>query len=181
MRLAIIVSMKDKKILIHTALNIEARPFIGSLKLQKIAKNIWANDTILLTISGIGVNNVEKSLPQVFQNYTCKKAINIGIAGCVDPTIPIGSLFCTNQHLEDIPYASLTSVTKPAICTLGITTTLVDMEAQTFEHIVQRYLEKDAIFIFKVVSDNLSNTIPSRQFVAELIQKNLTKVSKYVL
>jgi hypothetical protein len=172
--------MKIKNTLICCAFLVEAKPLIGALKLQKIAPNIYENDSTLLVICGIGFENTRQTLSEIFRSYSFEKALNVGIAGCSDKTIPLGSLFCTTHELESIEKTTLKSYEKPVTCKEDVRTTLVDMEADIFMQECEKYLKKENIYIFKVVSDYLESTIPSKSFVNSLIQKNIKKVKKYV-
>jgi hypothetical protein len=172
--------MIKKKTLISCAFSTEAKPLIGELKLQKNTSNTYENNSILLVICGIGFENTKKTLSEIFRSYTFEKALNIGIAGCSDETIPIGSLFCTTHELECIEKTTLKSYEKPVTCKEDVSTTLVDMEADIFMQMCEKYLKKENIYIFKVVSDYLESTIPNKSFVNSLIQKNIKKVKKYV-
>jgi nucleoside phosphorylase len=82
------------KTLIHTALLCEAQPIIQYLKLlkNKDVPNMYENETHILMVSGIGKTATLKALTPIFNNYPVKKAINIGIAGCQDNTLAIGTL-----------------------------------------------------------------------------------------
>ncbi len=170
--------MRKKRTLIHFALLTEAKPFIGSLKLHKISDGIYENDTLLLVVSGMGKVKTTAVLKAIFCEYAFEKAINIGIAGCSEPEVALGTLFCTNRELDDVPFASLQSFEKPVTCKENITTMLVDMEADTFLEIARLHV-KD-IFVFKIVSDYLSSTIPTKEFVTNLMQKNIKKIVQYV-
>lgn len=157
--------------LIHTALYYEAHPLIETYKLEKIInKKEYKNDKIVLIISGIGENNTQKALESAYKKYNIKQAINIGIAGCKDKSIPLGTLFCTNKNLPNIPQATITTVEKP---TNTINTTLVDMESRAFFLTCK---EKNINFyILKVVSDYLDDTIPPKSFVINLIRDSLNQ------
>ena len=108
-------------------------------------------------------------------HYNIKKAFNIGIAGCNDLQVTIGSLFCTNQKLQNFTYLQL--ITRNEITTHSkcIESTLYDMEAEYFQDIVSKKLDKDSIFIFKIVSDHLSKKRLEKDFIKKIIasQKNL--------
>lgn len=174
------------KTLIHCALLCEAQALINYYKLSQHRTNptqathikIYSNDTLLIVISGIGKINTQNTLEYIFKNYQISKAINLGIAGCVDKNIKIGSLFCTNKKLENISHASITTL--DTICTNKnqISSILVDMESQYFEEIVSSFLEE--IYIIKVVSDHLEEQIPKKSFVIQLIQ-NTFKEWKHLL
>lgn len=170
--------MKNVETLIHCALLAEAKPIIGHFKLKKLQQNTYVNKDILLVVSGMGLENTKQVLGAILQEYSFKKAINIGIAGCIDKNLSIGSLFCTNKKLEDIPFETLTSFEKPVTCKEDVKSTLVDMEAEAFLHVSSLHV-KD-IYVFKVVSDYLSDKIPTKAFVNSLIQKNIKRIEKYV-
>lgn len=162
-------------ILIHTALLCEAQSFIEFYKLKKINSKTYSNDKIVILISGIGKQNTIKELSNVFLYYNIKKAFNIGIAGCNDIQVPIGSIFCTNQKISNFSYLPL--ITKDEITTDSKykESTLYDMEAKYFEDIVSKKLNKDSIFIFKIVSDHLSKERLAKDFIKKIISshKNL--------
>jgi len=170
-------------ILIHCALLSEAQYIIEKEKLKLKQKNpkVYLNDKIVLVVSNVGKNNTITALEFIYQNYKISKAINIGIAGCNDKSIEIGALFCTNHHLENIPYMQLQTVHSPQLLTLNSSfLTLFDMEGRYFIEISNKYLEKKDIFVFKVVSDHLDDTIPSKEFVKQLIKKNIKSIEKWI-
>lgn len=155
--------------LIHTALLCEAQPIIETYKLTKVInKKEYKNEKILLIVSGIGEAKTSAVLQHILTTRPIQKAINIGIAGCKDKNIPIGSLFCANKKLKTIPHATITTVQSP---TKEIFTTLVDMEASAFFFTCK---DKNIdFFILKVVSDYLDDTIPKKSFVTKLIRDTL--------
>ena len=166
-------------ILIHTALLCEAQSFIEHYKLKKTnsSPKIYKNETLLVCISGIGAEKTDLALEYIYENYSIHKAFNIGIAGCNNRTISIGSLYCTNHILDGID--SLPLITSDTVVTKSLEkkTTLYDMEAQYFLEKSLKYLEKKNIYIFKIVSDYLSKEILSKDYIKRLItkQNNLHK------
>lgn len=160
-------------ILIHTALLCEAQSFIEYYKLKKTNSypKIYANDSLIICISGVGEENTIKALEYVFKNYKITKAFNIGIASCNDTNITIGSLFCTNQKLQEIQTLPLITSNIAVTNSQEKQTTLFDMEGSFFENICLNYLTKENIFIFKVVSDYLNDEILPKDFVKSLIHK----------
>lgn len=176
------------KTLIHCALLSEAQTFINFLKLIQnnniqnlpIGTKIYEDkdEKILLLVSGIGKEKTIESLEFVYNNYNITKAINIGIAGCSDSSIKIGTLFCTNKLLKEINFASITTVDKPLETDEDLETLLVDMEAKYFLEISKKYC--DNYFIFKVVSDHLDIEIPKKSFVISLIQNVYPKIKIYL-
>lgn len=169
-------------ILIHVALKQEAKPIIEYFNLQCIQTKpykIYQKEDIILVVCGMGKQNT-LHVREVFEKYEISKAINVGIAGCKDKNIEIGSLFCTNQKLNFIKHESLTTVNEPLDDEKSLNTTLVDMEAQSFISICKEFLDIKDIYILKVVSDHLDTTIPKKEFVWKIIEKNLKNISKVV-
>ncbi len=175
------------KILIHTALLSEAQAIIKFLNLkqditaQKLPNDskLYTNDTTLLIVSGIGKTNTLDALTFIFNEYEISKAINIGIAGCGDSSIKIGTLFCTNKLFPNINFAPITTVDEPLDSDEDLETLLVDMEAKYFLQAAKEHL-KD-ITILKVVSDHLETQIPKEAFVIELVQNSLPQWKKLLL
>ncbi|MDR2081257.1 MAG: nucleoside phosphorylase [Campylobacteraceae bacterium] len=167
------------KTLIHTALTAEAKPIIGYFHLickNKIPFNIYANDDTALVVSGIGAQKTKEALAFAFTLFSARRAINIGIAGCVDKNIKTGSLFCATHKNLSIPYAALTSHECGVKDGSSINSYLADMEGEAFLEAAQN-VEK---YIFKVVSDHLDTTIPTKAKVGALIQKTIPLWSVYV-
>jgi len=168
--------------LIHTALQSEAQSIIEKYKLKLLLNynlKIYSNDKVVLLISGMGKVKTLESLEIVFAKFKIQKAINIGISGCSDKNIAIGSLFCTNQKLTDIKHIALKTVDTPQTAK-KIKSLLFDMEGKYFEEYALRFLDKRDIYIFKVVSDYLDDTIPSKEFVKQLINKNIKSIEKWI-
>lgn len=163
------------KTLIHTALLCEAQPLIQSLKLikNKIVPNIYENETYILVVSGIGKRATLQALETIFKTYCVHKALNIGIAGCKEESIAIGTLCCSTHHFNNIRFATLSTFDAAVEDKKSVETTLVDMEFHSFMQICQEHLPKEQIFCFKIVSDYLSATLPSKQFVTSIIQQNI--------
>jgi len=157
-------------ILIHCALLSEAIYLIEKYKLTKTnsTPKIYLNDKIILIVSNIGKENTIVSLEYIFNRYTISKAYNIGIAGTIDKNIALGTLFCTNHILTDIPNLPLITVQQPQKG--GKKNYLYDMEGKYFEEICLKYLGHNNIFIFKIVSDYLDGKKLSKEFVKQLIK-----------
>ena len=159
-------------ILIHTALLCEAQTFIEFFKLKKINSipKIYSNNKYLVLVGGVGKENTISSLEYIFHNYKISKAINIGIAGVSDKSIEIGELFCCNHKPSNINWLPLKTVNKIQTKFEEKEISLYDMEASYFIEISSKILDKKDIFIFKVVSDYLSNRILSKDFIKGLIK-----------
>ncbi|MDR1975767.1 MAG: nucleoside phosphorylase [Campylobacteraceae bacterium] len=164
--------------LIHTALIAEAKPIIGYFGLKCTRRrpfNIYQKEGIVLIASGVGAQKTKEALKYALELFRAQRLINIGIAGCADKDIKIGSLFCATHKDLDIPYASLCACAAPVSSAKDISSTLVDMESGAF--LQSGDVEK---YIFKVVSDYLEDETPSKAKVGALIQKTIPMWSRYV-
>lgn len=158
--------------LIHTALMCEAQPIIEYFKLKPFQKQpykIYQNENIILVVSGIGKEKTIGCLDDIIKQYKFNKAINVGIAGCKDKMVEIGSFY----KIEDKTF--LTTVDSPLDDLDKLDTLLVDMEAKYFVDIVKSVVSMENIDIFKIVSDHLDKAIPKKSFVTMLIKDNLGK------
>jgi len=170
-------------ILIHTALKYEAKPLIEKFRLRCIQTKpfkIYIKDDIILAVCGMGAKNT-LHVKRIFENYKINKAFNIGIAGCKDTSVKIGSLFTCKKNIFHVDYASLTSVNKSLGSNENLKTMLVDMEAEMFLHVSKKHLHVDDIYILKIVSDHLDTTIPKKEFVWKIIEKNLKIISAIII
>lgn len=169
-------------ILIYTALLCEAQCFIERYKLKKINSKpkIYTNNKIIICIGGVGKENTFNSLNYIFNNFTIKKAYNIGIAGINNKNIKIGSLFCTTANIKDIPYLQLTTVDKPQVKTTAKEISLYDMEGKYFLEICLKYLTNNNIFILKIVSDHLDLFKLSKDEIKKLIYNNFNIMYLYL-
>ncbi len=168
--------------LIHVALKHEAKPIIEYFKLQCIQTKpykVYKKDNIILVVMGMGEKNT-LHIKDIFKQHEIKKAVNIGIVGCKNRDIAIGSIFCTSHQLKFIEYETLTTVDAPLDNEKNLKTTLVDMEAKYFISICKEFLDIKDIYILKVVSDYLDISIPKKEFVWKIIEKNLKNISKIV-
>ncbi len=159
-------------ILLHTALLCEAQIFIELFKLKKINSNpkIYSNNKYLVLIGGVGKDNTINSLEYIFKNHKISKAINIGTAGTSDKSIQIGELFCCNHKLNNIKWLPLKTVDKPQIKIDSQKNILYDMEGSYFLNTSLKFLEQKNIFIFKIISDYLSDEALPKDFIKGLIK-----------
>ncbi len=172
----------NKKTLINIALFSEAKPIIEYFKMQCLQKKpyrIYGKSNLIVLVGGMGKKN-SLHVEDIFKSYDIKRAINIGIAGCKNEEIEIGSLFCTNRQLDDVDFATLSSASEPLGNKDMLNTTLVDMEAWSFLHVSKKYLKPKDIFVFKIVSDYLDKTIPKKEFVEKIIKNSIKRLEKYI-
>ena len=168
-------------ILLHTALKCEAQALIEHYKLEKIKNEfvIYKKNNIVLTISGIGKNNTRKSLENIFSIYKITKAINIGIVGCSNKKINKGSFFSTNEYPKNIKKMNLITVKKSQTNNTK-KNCLYDMEAKYFNNTCSKNINENYIYVFKVVSDWLDDTILPKDFVKQLIKQNIKRIERYI-
>lgn len=168
-------------ILLHSALQCEAQCIIEKYKLKKTNSNpkIYSNETLLVLIGGVGKENTLKNLNYIFKNYTISKAINLGIAGCSDQNTPIGAIFSCFNQLPNLEYKKLITVDTAQIINYN-DNSLYDMEGSYFLEVLEKYLDKDNINIYKVVSDHLNDTQLNKDHVKYLMYKNIKEVLKNI-
>lgn len=166
-------------VLIHCAMLCEAQAFIEYYKLDIIQKKkLFGNDRLMVYVSGIGKNNLS-GLKEILQTYTITKAINIGIAGTNDTFLELGSLVSATKN-NTIVYRDLKTVDTPQTTNDGTSSMVYDMEGEYFFDITEKYISEDNIYIFKVISDHLDDTILPKDSIKKMIQKNIKKIDEYI-
>lgn len=171
---------KTTKTLIHTALFAEAKPIVRHFGLKCVSKmpfNVYENEKIVLVVSGIGAENTAKALKFIFESRSITKAINVGIAGCKDKNVALGTLFCATHQNLDIPYATLSTFKNPVNDREIIDTLLADQEGEVF---LKNILPNIETYIFKIVSDHLDPSSLTKEKAINFIQKTIPFWSKYV-
>lgn len=176
------------KTLIHCTSLSQSQSFINFLNLKQnnTVKNLPngvkifedENTKYLLVVSKTGKENILETLGFIYKNYTITKALNIGIAGCSDGSVKIGTLFCTNKLLFGINFGSLTTVDTPLETDENLETLLVDTEAKYFLEASKENCKE--LYVFKVVSDYLETKDLKNEFIESLIQNVYSKIEKYI-
>ena len=165
---------------IVTALQSEANPIIEFLNLTKVENNIYSNHESKLIISGIGKIN---SAIAVTQLKPTGKIINIGICGST--ISEVGRLHTIKKiidkssqkvvHVKD-EGETLTCVDKPQNNPNEFKNTLIDMESFGFYTASKKFVAKENIELYKIVSDKISDTILTPKEVHALIYPHLEKL-----
>jgi len=167
---------------IVTALKSEAKPIIEFLKLQKIDDKkfqIFSNEDTTLIISNIG--KINSAIATTYLNPTSEdNIINIGICGATDKKVStlhkIKKIIDKSSqkviHLKDNG-ESLTCVDTPQNSPNDFKNQLIDMESFGFYLSAKKFVNKENIQIFKIVSDKISDTILTPQEVEKLIKPHL--------
>ena len=173
---------------IFTALKPEAQAFVDKYKLKKEKFNnytIYLNDTIILIITGIGIQNMKKACEFIIQKYKPHQDdlfLNIGICASrennsIGTLVGIGRLhyknlnFLVNNHFKN----SLTCLEFEA---RDNTYPLVDMESYGFYDSI--YNKYNNIYIFKVVSDHFEPENVTKEHTKSLIFNAIDNVFKKI-
>lgn len=178
---------------LFSALPCEAKPIVSHFKLKKNLAiqpfEIYSNDHIVLTVTGIGKSAMAAGVAFTQALFSAKNLpvmLNIGIAG--HRNHPVGSVFLADKITDSdtgrrfyppiafsppCPTQNLTTFAKPQneYPQAG----LCDMEASAFCEIATRFTCAELAQCLKIVSDNTSattqNITPSR--VSDLIETQL--------
>jgi hypothetical protein len=57
---------------------------------------------------------------------------------------------------------------------------MYDMEGEYFFNICKKYLNEEDIYIFKVISDHLDDTILPKDTIKNMIHKNIKIIDEYI-
>ncbi|MCF6202417.1 MAG: hypothetical protein L3J59_01935 [Methylococcaceae bacterium] len=183
---------------IFTALECEAKPLIKQFELKK--ENIthpfpiYKNDSILLTISGVGKVAIAGAVAYtqaIFQPQFPPILINIGIAG--HKYEPIGEILLASKIVDKDSgkrfYPQLIGTNLPKVgevqssskpCTEYSANYMNDMEASAFYETAIRFSSNELIHSIKVISDNEQTTIESinAKKVSQLVINQLTQIEQ---
>lgn len=159
------------KILIHTTTLAEAKPLIDYFELNQSSQNVYENDKIVLILSGLDENLISNSLEKIFQTHEIIKAFDLSIASCIDGSIKLGTLFCTNKFLKNINFAPITTLDTFDEST-QIDTLIADKQAKYFSNICKEKI-KD-YYVLKIVGDYFDEEITEEK-IFELIKNSIEK------
>ncbi len=175
---------------IITALHAEAAPIIEKYNLQKAPNHpfpYYTSDTLTLLVSGMEPLNSAIATTWYLSTQTKpEKLVNIGIcaSGRKEEKIgicysvrkiidaPSGKVWHLPQKALHLPQAGITTYAAPQN-NMSAKTELADMESSGFYTAATKFLPKEAIALFKIVSDHGTAEIPTSKFVHELISRNL--------
>lgn len=183
---------------IYTALECEAKPLIKQFELKKESFNhpfpIYKNDSIVLTISGIGKVAMAGAVAYsqaIFQPQHSPLLINIGIAG--HKTEAIGEIVLASKIVDKDSgkrfYPQLIGnnlpktdevLTSSRPCTEYSASYMNDMEASAFYEMAVRFNTNELIHSIKIISDNEQTTIESinAKKVSQLISNHLPQIEQ---
>jgi hypothetical protein len=181
-------TVKSPVTLIHTALLSEAQPIIDALDLRQYDTRpyrIFRGSDVVLVTSGVGAENTRRALRSVLESLNVDVAVNVGIAGCSDAAIPIGSLFVESAREAHpfpdlLPSLPLISFDEPVRHLDSPESVLVDMEAAAFREVVDPVLTEGEGVVIKVVSDHLSDAVLPKKQIRRLMEENLRWIPLFI-
>ena len=181
--------MRSSKTIFTTSLLAEAQPLIERYDLKIIAKKpfkIYQNGSISLIVSGIGkINSAIATTFLAKESENPPLIVNIGICSSTDISklhkfYSIKSVidFATSKKfMIESSGESLVTVDKAVSKKeLHLPCSLIDMEASGFLLSAKIFTSIENIKIFKIVSDCLDDSIPSKEFVYNLIKENISNI-----
>lgn len=183
------------------ALAIEAKVFIERFRLKKVSDKpeIYANSRYVAVITGVGSLAISHTLGYIFGKFEDeidKNTIFVNIGTASSASNKIGSIFLVNACSKEgekrsfypdiftnigLPLSPLLSL-KRAINAKesakdGV---LYDMEGYGFCSAANSYLQTHQYQLIKVVSDNLSDNLFSKEFVYGLFRQNLPLIESFL-
>ena len=180
------------------ATNSEARPIVNfyNLKKKKTIANfvIYKNNSISLTVSGIGKINTSMGITHTFHEFNQQKNniwINLGIAG--HKKEKIGNIFLIDKITDDetkktiYPFIFDNCKIKQKSCitynmaNFNYTNDLSDMEVSGFFFACEKYSTKELIHSLKIISDNEKEKInfSDKEIINCLILKKINKIDLF--
>lgn len=185
---------------ICSSMYLEAEPFIKKLNLKKDINHtkfqVFKNDKVTLLICGVGKIKSAIALTYLLSKSTLSSAdllINIGICGCRDTTIPLGSLFLCNKIIDnDTKHTFYPDIlfkhnfNESSIETTSLlnknpkyfSSKLIDMESSSIYEAASTFLQPHQIMFIKIVSDYLDTTTVTKDFISKLIFSHSTEIIK---
>jgi hypothetical protein len=174
---------------------IEATPLIKRLNLKKINSkfDIYISSEFVLCISGVGRLNSAIASTHILSVYNIDMIINFGIAGSKEERV--GDIYLINKisdsllnkdfypdillrhNLKECDIATYDSAIS---CSDSICSTLVDMECSSYYFASSKILPPHKIMAIKIVSDNLTPQIITKEYVQNLIEKRLDDVVDFL-
>jgi len=183
------------------ALAIEARVFIDRFGLKKISNRpeVYVSSRYVLAITGVGSLAVSNTLGYIvgkFENEIDKNSVFVNIGTASSASMPIGSLFLINACSKegekksfypdiftktDIALSSLLSLDLPINAKESAKDgVLYDMEGYGFCSAANSYLQTHQYQLIKIVSDNLSDNLFSKEFIYGLFTERLSFIENFL-
>lgn len=190
--------MTKPNLYFYAALECEAKPLIKHFGLTRLNANhpfsIYKNETIVLTISGIGKMAMAAAVAYtqaMIPSHTHPVLINVGIAG--HKSHPLGDLFLATKITDSesgrrfypqligkywLETEPLQTASIP--CTEYSTNAMHDMEASAFYEVAIKFSSSELIHSLKVISDNSLSSIKAihPKQVSEWIFNHLSQIEQ---
>jgi hypothetical protein len=172
--------------LLHFALRAEAQSFLDFFRFTSSQNDVnapfklFGNDDIVIVISGIGAQKTTEALHFTLQRHSIDAVYNIGIVGCDDTSVPIGTLFSYLPYAPQSAKPPVVSVSAPQTKKTRRETTLYDMELEAFYSTLQEKIDPKRLGAFKIVSDHLKADIPSKAYVKALVGDHRDTILKAI-
>lgn len=191
-------------VLLHTALQPEAKPLIAAGRLKKVSLHgsfeLFSNAQIHLVVSGAGSIRSTAALAAIstrlFPETRNFHIINIGIAGASN-SLNVGQLCSVIKCIDRITaheYFPDLILQQPGIERILEThafpvrdesqiidpTHIVDMEGSAAFETGRMFASSSRVQSFKVVSDHFTQPLPNKQYICDLIESVTEELFAYV-
>jgi len=192
-------------IYILTALRPEADGLIKQYQLKKVKDKpfeVFSSEKMKLVVSGVGKINAAAATSYILSdsdiNYNHEDFfLNFGICGTLKKELTVGEMFLCNKVLDyetkecffsyilleyDLEEETIQSIDH-LHQKFDFLEALVDMEASSAFKISSKFLNTHQIYVVKIVSDlayKKNNEKLSKQFVLEIVDKNINKVVDFI-
>lgn len=185
------------QVLIITALQSEARPFVDHYGLKKETLQrglfIFEGEKISCFTTGVGPRNVKKRLSSLFKMNEHSRSIlvNVGIAGGRKDNTDIGKMYSVNKIMDEVSGRTWfpEMLIKTGLQEMPLTTVvkgvsnggehiegLVDMEGAAIFDIGVQHMNVHQMHFIKVVSDHMDVVLDSPDHVEKLIEGQMPKL-----
>ena len=197
--------------LLVTALHLEARVFLAGLGLKKDTGSkripLYRGGDINLAVSGTGKINAAATTAWALEHLEIAgragaRAVNFGLCGCEDMSVPAGTLFLVNKisdlssgrtfypdilQKHSLPEATVETHDQP-VARSGLpvhpeaqaTPKLVDMEASGFFGAAATFLPPERISCLKLVSDHLEGLPLDKSSTSALIASSWADLDRFL-
>ena len=182
-------------IYIFCAFETEARALIDKYKLSKSKSGrytLFANDNVLLFISGMGQENAFEAVQHLLLNFPAKQEdifINLGVCAA-QSTYEIGEILQIKKLVDEEESHFLKTVSSSILnvsCFSAkmpqdrpVNEDIAEMEAMSIYNNISQYFRAEHISFLKVVSDNFNPVKLEKQFIISLIQKNIPLIDEHI-
>ncbi len=177
------------------AFETEARALIDTYRLVKRQSQpfvLFESKEIRLIICKMGQQNAKEACEYLSQHYTLEqedKLLNLGICAAHE-NYQIGSLLLVKSlNNQDTKYelqtldSGLTKVScysSEQVLDKPSQSDIAEMEALAIYQSLSPYFQQENISFLKVVSDNFKPFKPNKQFIIDLIRKNIKEIQNHI-